>query len=157
MLIYESFFFFFLKNAIKDANILGSQFLQNKNQMEATELNEAILSALGSPSRKDETASLFLHCRPDPGPWQLCDVKVLKEKPSFGHLFINLGNGCGIASNNMLFQPSVATDNRKECIYGFLFRYAKKCSRNKQLSIFMPSSYGISLLVENLIKLQAFS
>ena len=47
MLIYESFFFFFLKNAIKDANILGSQFLQNKNQMEATELNEAILSALG--------------------------------------------------------------------------------------------------------------
>ena len=56
--------------------------------MEATELNEAILSALGSPSRKDERASLLLHCRPDPGPWQLCDVKVLKEKPSFGHLFV---------------------------------------------------------------------
>ena len=54
MLIYESFFFCFLKNAIKDANILGSQFLQNKNQMEARELNEAILSALGSPKREYE-------------------------------------------------------------------------------------------------------
>lgn len=45
--------------------------------------------------------SLLLHCQPNLAPWQLCDVKVLKEKPSFGHLFINLGNGCGIASNNM--------------------------------------------------------
>lgn len=54
MLIYESFFFCFLINAIKDANILGSQFLQNKNQMEARELNEAILSALGSPKREYE-------------------------------------------------------------------------------------------------------
>ena len=43
-----------VKNAIKDANILGSQFLQNKNQMEARELNEAILSALGSPKREYE-------------------------------------------------------------------------------------------------------
>lgn len=43
----------------KDADILGSQFLQNKNKMEAMELNEAILSALGSPAGSTKGVSLL--------------------------------------------------------------------------------------------------